>query len=219
MFSHYGWPMAKAVQKTSGHGRGAFDIFFYPLGDEPYAATVLPALASAAAAAPHAVAAFDGIIVIVVNLQVNSHVNVPAVPPQANLAAHNAALNTIHNQLGVLDINMQANFNFKWMAAGTVAGHTFNRALLHFQLRWQVPNYSVNGTSIANHFTVNTQAGGASAWQGGATGRTLRLTVPEPNFANFFGNMLGLANGTINTAASYNSLAAEVIPGATVSAA
>jgi hypothetical protein len=210
--------MAQVAPKNTGHGRGAFDIFLYPLGDEPYAATVLPALATGAMTAPHAVAAFDGIIVVVVNLTVNTHVAVPAVPPPANLAAHNAALLQIHNQLGNLDIAMQANFNFKWMAAGTVAGHTFNRALLHFQLRWQVPNYSTRGTSIANHFTVNTQAAGASAWQGGATGRTLRLTVPEPNFANFFGNMLGLANGTINTAASYNSLAAEVIPGATVSA-
>jgi hypothetical protein len=214
MSTHYGWSMAKVTPQTSGHGRGAFDIFLYPLGDEPYAATVLPLKATPKLAAPHAVPAFDGIIVIVVNMTVNMHIAVPATPP----ASRNAALTNIHNLLRPMDARVDRIFNYKWMAAGTVAGHTFNRALLHFSARWNVPNYSMRATSIAAHFTVNTQAAGASAWQGGATGRTLRLTVPDPNFENWFGNMLGLANGTLNTAASYNSLAAEVIPGATVSA-
>jgi hypothetical protein len=220
LYSHVNWPMAEAHNALLGV-RGQFDAFFYPLGKDAYSLTELPRLAkNKPIAPPPSVAAFDSLLVLLVRIQLNFHVN---------------QNNTIHGWLGQIQGHLDLHYNYKFVVRGTVGGKNFTRCLLHFSPRYYVPNnYSPKAptSGIAQQFTVNTQAGGSSAWGAAPGPLKYRLTFsintsPPPgnalnaatlnDFRDLFGQMLGLAAGTWNTAASYNPVVQIVIPGASTS--
>jgi len=194
------FPVAFVRNKEMGpHGR--FDVFLYPLGDEEFSATLLPNRATPP------VAAYDGMIVVVVKMEIDFDID------------NNT---TIHSWLSAVHTQLNRRFNNKFCVRGNAGGRAYQRALLQFAPRFRVDDYSATTPDdTREHITIDVPDTGVPEWDSGIifVSRT-KLFFPRnqpPNvFARFFGHMLGLADGTFNTPASYEPIARLVMPDASV---
>jgi hypothetical protein len=194
------FPAAFVRNKEMGpHGK--FDAFLYPLGDEPYSATLLPNRATPP------VAAYDGMIVVVVKMEIDFDIDNKT---------------TIHNWLSRVHTQIDTRFNNKFCVRGSLGGRAYQRALLQFAPRYRVDDYSATDPfDTREHIKIDIPDTGVPEWDSGIifVSRT-KLFFPRnqpPNvFARFFGHMVGLADGTFDTPASYEPIARLVMPDASV---
>ncbi|HSD62285.1 MAG TPA: peptidoglycan-binding domain-containing protein, partial [Ignavibacteriaceae bacterium] len=194
-----GWPAAeKNDQKLGAHGK--FNIFFYPLGEEKYSAEFLPGLANSPGV-------FDGLIIVLVKIEMDF-------PTKDDTK--------IRKFISTVDGNISLKFNFpnKFGAQGNLLGKKFNRILLNFAPRYFAENFSTTKrTDTSEHIFVKIRDTGKAEWDSGLLSNDHKLFFPmdkPDSFANFFGNMIGLADGTLGTPASYEPVAKIVIPDAKV---
>src|SRR5690606_27528261 len=90
--NHICWPLREDVNRTvSGRRHSRFDAFLYPLGDDRWASTALPARVGQAAP-------FDGILVIVVKLRFHMHTSFTTTTSGGNTVA-DAAGTAMHDFL------------------------------------------------------------------------------------------------------------------------
>jgi len=204
-FNLVGWPL----RQTYGVSRPQHvrhDVFLYPLGHDAYADTRLPAAAKLVASPPPAtVSPYDGIMITVVRLAFSF-------PPGTTNAQ-------IHTWLQSVDAGILSTYCFRFRAAGA-AGTALSRVLLHFSARYRAPRYSPNPQTagITPHITVSVVNTGAPGWTANTIFRTNRTAAGATALVNAFADMIGLS-GLSNTAASYTTLASEVLGAPTVSAA
>lgn len=192
-----GWPLAeKNNQELGDHGK--FNIFFYPLGKEVYTDRVLPALAKKPGI-------FDGIIIVLVKIEFDFPIDDSA---------------KIQNYITNINSRIAKKFNNKFGVKGNLAGKKFERALLHFAPRYYADDYSTTDPSDSSeHINVEIKTTGRPEWDSGIFSSKYKLFYPmdvTTTFANFFGNMVGLADNTLNDTASYEPIAKKVIPDAAV---
>ena len=194
-----GWPaVEKNDQKLGPHGK--FNIYFYPLGEEKYSAEFLQGLAKSPGT-------FDGIIIVLVKMELDF-------PTKDSTK--------ILNFIKAVDGKISLKFNFpnKFGAQGNVIGKKFNRILLNFGPRYFAQNFSTTKrTDTSEHILVKVRDTGKAEWDSGLFTNDHKLFFPmdkPDSFADFFGNMIGLADGTLGNPASYEPVAKIVIPDAKV---
>ena len=192
-----GWPIAEKNDQVLGE-RGKFNIFFYPLGKEFYSDRLLPFLAKKPGA-------FDGIIIVLVKMEFDF-------PTDDSTKIQNYITN-INSRIG-------KKFNNKFGAKGNLFGKKYDRILLHFAPRYHADDYSTsNSPDTSEHFKVEIKNTGQPEWDSGIFSSKHKLFYPmdvNSTFGNFFGNMVGLPDGKLNTAGSYDPIAKMVIPDASV---
>lgn len=195
-FTFVNWPLG-AERRTDSGKRGRYDIFLYPMGEEKYTKVVLPKLNRAT---PSVADAFDGIVVVVVNMRFICHID---------------NRNDIAQELDKIQKAVKKAFNNKVMASGSASGVSMQRVLLHFSPRFRVKGISDDSSKLEDeHFDVDTQASGAMGFNNPliGPGRTLKYTFGQAaNFPQFFAQMIGIDNGQTNVAASYEPLFKKVM--------
>ena len=189
-----GWPAAeKNNQELGAHGK--FNIFFYPLGEEKYSSEFLPGLAKSPGL-------FDGIIIVLIKIELDF-------PTKDSTK--------IKNFISLIDGKISLKFNFpnKFGVNGNILGKKFNRVLLNFAPRYFAKNFSTTArTDTSEHIFVKVRDSGKAEWDSGIFSNKHKLFFPmdkPASFADFFGNMIGLADGTLGTPASYEPVAKIVI--------
>lgn len=194
-----GWPAAeKDDQKLGPHGK--FNIFFYPLGEEKYSAEFLPGLAKSSGT-------FNGLIIVLVKIEFDFPTNDST---------------KIRNFISNADSKISIKFNFpnKFGAKGSILGKNFDRILLNFAPRYFAKNFSTTKrTDTSEHIFVKVRDTGTAEWDSGLFSNDHKLFFPmdkPDSFADFFGNMVGLADGTLGNPTSYKPIAKLVIPDAEV---
>jgi hypothetical protein len=206
-FTLVNWPLRQSVGVTrAGAPHVRHDVFLYQLGHDAYADVRLPsAVRNIASPPPPTVGAYEGIMVTVVRMTFTF-------PPGTSNAA-------IHAFLTGIDARINTTYCFRWKAGGN-AGSALQRVLLHFSARYFSPNYAPTPktTGIAPHIIVNVVASGTPGWTGATTFRTRRNAGGITAVVNAFADMIGLT-GPSNVQGSYDTLAGEVLGGATVSPA
>ncbi|HSP88346.1 MAG TPA: hypothetical protein VLN45_09450, partial [Ignavibacteriaceae bacterium] len=195
-----GHPLAeKKDQELGEHGK--FDIFFYPLGKEEYTNKVLPGIVDKLGAGD-----FDGIIVVLIKMEFDF--------PIKNSAK-------IDKFLKEIDTRISGRFhkNLKIGVNGNL-GKKFNRIFFHFSPRFFAKNYSTRDrTDKKEHIFIKVRETGKAEWDSGLISNKHKLFFPmdKPEaFTDFFGNMIGLADGTLGNASSYEPVAKKVVPDAKV---
>jgi len=196
--NYIGWPLNDQRNQTLGD-HGKFDGYLYPFGNDRYSVTILKDLTGSSNS-------FDGILVILIKMEFDFHINTTS---------------TIHNFLNDIHSRINLRFNFKYGVKGNFSGQTFNNCLLHFSPRYYSSQYSSKKPSDnSEHFIIKMKASGTPNWDTGlifVNEHKLFFPINAPaSFANFFGNMIGLANGTLFNAASYKPAARKLIPNADV---
>ena len=196
-----GHPFAeKNDQELGEHGK--FNIFFYPLGKEEYSNKVLPGIVGKLGAGD-----FDGIIIVLIKMEF-------AFPIEDSTK--------INNFLKEIDSRIFTRFhsNLKIGVNGNLGGKKFNRIFFHFSPRFFAKNYSTTERNDTNeHIFVKVRNTGIGEWDSGILSNKHKLFYPLDSlntFTDFFGNMMGLADGTLGNAASYEPIAKKVIPDAKV---
>ena len=195
-----GWPAAeKNDQELGAHGK--FNIFFYPLGEEKYSSEFLPGLEKSPGV-------FDGILIVLIKIEFDF--------PTKDATK-------IKNFISQIDGNISLRFNFpnKFGVTGNLIGKKFNRVLLHFMPRYFAKNFSTTArTDTSEHIFVKVNNAGKAEWDNGLFSNKHKLLFPMSSssitFTNFFGNMIGLADGTLSNTASYEPIAKVLIPDAKV---
>jgi outer membrane protein OmpA-like peptidoglycan-associated protein len=190
-----GWPGKEKPDVELGE-HGKFNIYFYPLGKEKYSSFVLPNLAKSPGD-------FDGILIVFVKIEFDFPTKDDA---------------KIGKFLSDADDTIDKKFNFpnKFGAKGNQLGQEFKKILLHFEPRYFEPNFSTTKRrDKSEHIKVKIKKTGKAEWDS-----KHKLTFPmdksASDFADFFGNMIGLADGTFNDPKSYEPIAKKVIPDAEV---
>lgn len=196
-----GHPLAeKPDQELGEHGK--FNIFFYPLGKEDYTNNVLPGIVGKLGAGD-----FDGIIVVLIKMEFDFPIKDST---------------KIDKFLKEIDTRIFARFhkNLKIGVNGNLGGKKFNRIFFHFSPRFFSKNYSTRDrTDKKEHLFIKVRDTGKAEWDSGLISNKHKLFFPmdKPDaFTDFFGNMIGLADGTLGNAASYDPVAKKVIPDAKV---
>ncbi|MGA9292895.1 MAG: OmpA family protein [Ignavibacteriaceae bacterium] len=190
----------KNDQEFGDHGK--FNIFFYPLGKEEYSNKVLPGIVGKLGAGD-----FDGIIIVLIKMEFDFPIKDST---------------KIDNFLKGIDSRIFARFhtNLKIGVNGNVGGKKFNRIFLHFSPRYFAKNYSTTVRNDTNeHIIIKVKNTGKGEWDSGLFSSKHKLFYPLDSldtFTDFFGNMMGLADGTLGNAASYEPIAKKVIPDAKV---
>jgi hypothetical protein len=206
-FTLASWPLRQTYGVTrSGSPHVQHDVFLHQFGKDAYSNARLPhAVQGLANPAPASVPGYDGILIALVRMTF-------AFPSGTTNAA-------IHTWLQGVDAGIVATYSFKWKAAGT-AGSSLSRVLLHFSPRYFAPNYAPNPrtSGITPHITVKVLASGGSGWTKGNEFTARFNAAGSTALVNAFGDMIGLT-GANSAAASYNTLAGEVLSGASVSSA
>jgi len=194
-----GWPAAeKNNQELGDHGK--FNIFFNPLGADEYSNQVIPGLAKSPGT-------FDGIIVVLIKMEFEFPIKDKT---------------KIRNFISDINGRIQLRFNFpnKFGVNGNLLGKKFNRMLLHFMPRYFADDFSTTKrTDTSEHIFIKVRNTGAAEWDSGLISSRTKLFFPmdKPNlFADFFGNMIGLSDGTFANTGSYVPVAKKVIPDAAV---
>ena len=128
----------------------------------------------------------------------------------------------INNFLKEIDSRIFTRFhsNLKIGVNGNLGGKKFNRIFFHFSPRFFAKNYSTTERNDTNeHIFVKVRNTGIGEWDSGILSNKHKLFYPLDSlntFTDFFGNMMGLADGTLGNAASYEPIAKKVIPDAKV---
>jgi hypothetical protein len=196
--NYIGWPLNDKRDQTLGD-HGKFDAYLYPLGKDEYTKSVLPSDT-------------DGILVILVKMEFDFHIS--------DIAA-------IHNFLNDINTRINSRFNLKsgnrgkYGVKGNFSGIKFNKCLLHFSPRYFSSQYSSKTPfDSSEHITVKMRDSGTPHWDSGllfVNKYKLHFPINSPaSFTNFFGNMIGLESGKLNSADSYKPIARKVLPDAEV---
>ena len=191
--SHVNYPVASDRDKTVGtHGK--FDAFLYPLGQDRFSASVLPNLTSTTDE-------FDGMICVIVKMKFDFDIT-------------NST--DIHNWLTQVDARINQRFNFEYYVRGRFGNRDYNRCLLFFSPRYWVDDYSSKDPrDTSEHIEVDVNGSGSSEWDSSYE-LDFRHSHSPGSFATFFGNMIGLADGTSTTTTHYNPIITGVMPGGSV---
>ncbi len=194
-----GWPLAeKNDQELGEHGK--FNIFFYPLGKEDYTNKVIPGIVGKPGD-------FDGIIIVLIKMEFDF--------PTKDAAKIKDFLSKIDSR-----ISLRFHKNLKFGVTGNIAGKKFNRIFPHFAPRYFADNFSTTKRDDkAEHIKIKIRDSGKAEWDSGIFPNKHKLFFPmdKPDaFTNFFGNMIGLADGTLGNTASYDPVVKKVIPDAKV---
>jgi hypothetical protein len=196
--SHINWPVAQQYDETQGtHGK--FDAFLYPLGNDIYSRIVLPSATSSSDQ-------FDGIISVIVKMEFDFDIT---------------SSSDIHTWLNQADTRISRRFNGKYYATGSVSGRNYTRCLLNFSARYWVDDYSTKDPRVTSeHIEVRVRESGSSGWDSGIITNDyllfFRRSHSAGTFATYFGNMIGLSDGTTTTPADFRSIARVVMPNADV---
>lgn len=190
-----GWPADEKPNVELGE-HGKFNLYFYPLGEEKYSITVLPNLAKNPGT-------FDGILIVYVKIEFDF--------PTKDAAKIGKFLSDVDDT-----IDKKFNFPNKFGVKGNLLGKNFKKILLHFEPRYFEPNFSTTKRrDKTEHIKVKIKETGNAEWNS-----KHKLTFPmdksASDFADFFGNMIGLADGTFNDAENYEPIAKKIIPDAEV---
>jgi hypothetical protein len=128
--SFVNFPLAQAL-RTSTDGNGEYDVFLYPLGDEPYNMEVLASMLKDLGKDPGA--KIDGMIVILVKMKLSFFKNDQKL---------------ITDTLDQLTDGVHTLLNMTWFAKGTVKAKaptgdvSFKNAFIRFSPRYLVENFS-----------------------------------------------------------------------------
>jgi hypothetical protein len=201
--SHVNFPIRQQKDVERGD-HGKYDVFFYPLGEEAFSASVLPLRAKKT---PNTFT-FDGLVMVVVKMEFDFDTD---------------SNTDIHDWLTKVNTQLNKRFNNKFIAKGTLDGRTYKRCLFHVSPRYLVDDYSPSDPSDDDeHIEINVPDTGVPEWDSGlfADDHELDFPLNQPSnvFARFFAHMLGMADNTETNPLSYQPIVQAVLPGATVEA-
>jgi len=220
--NHICWPLREDINRSvAGRRHSRFDAFIYPLGDDRWASTALPARVGQAAP-------FDGILVIVVKLRFKMHTGFTTTTDATGATVADAAGIAMHDFLVATRDQVRLRFCDRFYVRGSVGGYTFRRALLEFSPRYYVTNsgqdYGKEDPHDTNHhIEIKVEATGSPEWDSGlfSDDHELHYAYNQPGhvFASvFFSEMVGVTSASYTDAASYVPVIQGVLPGGTVHA-
>jgi len=193
--SYINWPMACEYDRTLGtHGK--FDVFLYPLGNDMYSRSILRRTAKITGP-------YKGIITVIVKMKFDFDIDDSA---------------EIHKFLSKVEATIDRRFNHKYY----VNAGDYAPCLLYFSPRYWADDYSIEDPrDTSEHIEIDVIEDGDSEWDSGIIYDNdyllhFRRSGSGGDFATFFGNMIGLSDGTTTTAGDFNPIINGVIPGGSV---